>query len=131
MRKIALLLGCVLLTAARHRAALPPPASTPLDIRRSMVITDPAILDGFDFERVLRNPNPSAGAAGCRAVAQFWADLSGVDSMTERRARMEHFFYDGIDGFVPVLRPAHFVVGTGRIRTSQRQPGAPSGIGRF
>ena len=83
------------------------------------------------FEPVLPNPNPAAGAAGCRAVAQFWADLSTVDSMTERRARLEHFFFEGIDGFVPVLRPEHFAAGAGRIRTSQRQSGAPGGIGRF
>src|SRR6266487_6270254 len=54
MRKVALLLGCLLLTAARHRATLPPPAPPPIDIRRSLVITDTAILDAFDFQRVLQ-----------------------------------------------------------------------------
>src|SRR5689334_4567401 len=213
MRRVALLAGCLFLAvAARHRVVAPP-APAPIDIRRSLVITDPAILDAFDFERVLQaltagtsttplslyrqwfdtqnpkpglavadaphcddfttngkpsfngyprrcptpegvlatsdpfaahdytpigitnrfdltpadgsncgqyrityakttvqlsagemlhiifepvlpNPNPAAGLAGCRPVAQFWADLTGVDSMTERRARIEHFFFD-------------------------------------
>ena len=225
---------------ARHRAAAPVSPAVNIDIRRSMVITDPAILDGFDFERVLRaltdrsgtpttplqlyrqwfdtqnpkpglavadaphcddfitngkpsfngfprrcptpegqlatsdpfaahdyiaigvtnrfdltpadgsncgqyrivfakvtvksneklhiilepvlpNPNPSAGATACRPVAQFWADLSNVDSASERRARIEHFFYDGIDGFAPVLRPSNFAA-PGRIRSAQTVP---------
>jgi hypothetical protein len=249
MRKLALILACcLLLTAARHRAIAPPAPPRGIDVARSLVITDPAILDGFDFERVmttltsgtsttplalyrqwfdtqnpkpglaaadaphcddfitngkpsfngfprrcptpegilattdpftahdyipigitnrfdlapsdgtncgqyriifakttvrtgeklhiilepvLPNPNPAAGIAGCRAVAQYWADLSAVDSMSERRARLEHFFFDGIDGFAPVLRAAHFVTGAGRIRTLQAQPNAPGGIGRF
>ena len=83
------------------------------------------------FEPVLPNPNPAAGVAGCRAVAQFWADLSSVDSMTERRTRIEHFFFEGIDGFAPVLRPEHFAAGAGRIRTSQTAQNAQAGIGRF
>src|SRR5437764_13973394 len=39
------------------------------------------------FEAVLPNPNPSLGLAACRPVAQFWADLSSIDSMDDRRAR--------------------------------------------
>ena len=74
------------------------------------------------FEPTLRNPNPSAGAEGCRAVAQFWADLSNVASADERRARIEKFFFDGIDGFDPVLLPSRFVPGSGGIRTAQNQP---------
>jgi hypothetical protein len=80
------------------------------------------------FEPTLRNPNPSAGVAGCRAVAQFWADLSKVDSADERRARIEKFFFDGIDGFDPVLTPGRFAPGLGRIRTAQN---APQMITRF
>ena len=252
MRKFALLLGCLLLTAARRRAVLPPPAPKPItiDFRRSLVVTDPAILDAFDFQRVLQTlidrsgatattplslyrqwfdtqnpkpglsvadaphcddfitdgkpsfngfprrcptpegalatsdpftahdytpigitnrfdltppdgancgqyriifakttstpinklhiifepvlpkPNPSAGAAGCRAVAQFWADLSSVDSPSERGARIEHFFFDGIDGFAPVLKPEHFA-GPGRIRTLQTAPTAQTRFYQF
>src|ERR1041385_295842 len=241
MRKAALLLCCLLLTvAARRRVVSPAPASPPIDIRRSLVITDPAILDGFDFQRVLQtlidrsgatsttplslyrqwfdtqnpkpglavadaphcddfltngkpsfngfprrcptsdgilaksdpftahdytplaitnrfdltpadgsncgqyrivyaksglqlriifeavlpNPNPSAGVEGCRAVAGFWAGLSSIDSISDRRALIEQFFYDGSNGYAPVLRPEHFAPGTGRIRTSQFSPTA-------
>jgi len=68
------------------------------------------------FEAVLPNPNPSAGLTGCRAVAQFWADLSAVDSMDERRARLETFFFDGLPGFAPVVDPPNFAQ-PGGIRT--------------
>lgn len=83
------------------------------------------------FEAVLPNPHPEAGIEGCRPVAKFWGDLSAVDSDSERAARVERFFFDGIDGFAPVLRPEHFVAGAGRIRTSQQEPDAPDGLGRF
>jgi len=70
------------------------------------------------FEAVLPNPAPQLGAQGCRGVAQFWADLSSIESATERRARLERFFFDGIPGFAPVLHPNHFTAeSTGRIRT--------------
>jgi hypothetical protein len=68
------------------------------------------------FEAVLPNPVPSAGLIACRPVAQFWADLSSVDSMDERRARLEHFFFDGLPGFAPVIDPANFA-DAGGIRT--------------
>jgi len=60
------------------------------------------------FEGVLPNPNLSAGLAGCRPVAQFWADLSNVDSISERRARLENFFFNGIPGFPPLVHPDHY-----------------------
>jgi len=62
----------------------------------------------FIFEAVLPNPDRAAGIAGCKAVAQFWADLSRVDSINERRARLDRFFFSGIDGFEPVIDPAHY-----------------------
>src|SRR5262245_8311069 len=246
MRKVALaavLLGCLTVAAARHRAAVPPAAPKPIDIRRSLVITSPALLDGFDFQRVIQklidssgatttpltlvqqwfdtqnpkpglavpdaphcddfitngkpsfngfprrcptpegilatsdpftahdyfpigitnrfdltpsdgsncgqyriiyaknvspsqklhiifepvlpNPNPAAGVAGCRPVAQFWAGLSGIDSVAERRARLERFFFDGIDGFEPVLMASHLTIESGgRMRNAQNSPTA-------
>lgn len=60
------------------------------------------------FEGVLPNPQRPMGLAGCRAVAQFWADLSSVESISERRARLENFFFNGIPGFAPLLHPDHF-----------------------
>jgi len=81
------------------------------------------------FEGVLPNPNPSAGIAACRPVAQFWADLTKVDSTLERRARIETFFFDGIPGFAPLLKAENFNNG-GRIRNKQRD--SPAGeIPRF
>jgi hypothetical protein len=65
------------------------------------------------FEPVLPNPEPSRGLAGCRPVAQFWADLSAVSSIAERRARLERFFFSGLDGFAPVLHPDHLSVASG------------------
>lgn len=71
------------------------------------------------LEPVLRNPNPAAGLAGCRAVAQFWADLTKVDSLSQRRAKLEQFYFDGIPGVAPVIDPDHFSVTGGGIRTTQ------------
>jgi hypothetical protein len=76
------------------------------------------------FEAVLPNPHPEQGIAGCRAVAQFWADLSSVDSMSERRARLEQFFFDGIPGFEPVVHPDHYTLASGGgIRTRENLQG--------
>jgi len=72
------------------------------------------------MEPVLRNPNPALGLAGCRAIAQFWAGLTSVDSQADRRARLESFFFDGIAGFPPVIDPDNFTAaGGGGIRTTQ------------
>ena len=67
----------------------------------------------FIFEAVLPNPNPSEGIAGCRPVAQFWADLSSVSSINERRARLDRFFFTGLDGFDPVIDPDHYSAASG------------------
>src|SRR6266550_2524574 len=76
MRKVALLLGCILLTAARHRATVPPPAPPPIDIRRSLVITDPGILDAFDFQRVLQTLVDRSGATATTPLTLYrqWVD---------------------------------------------------------
>jgi hypothetical protein len=80
------------------------------------------------FEAVLPNPHREQGIAGCKAVAQFWADLSAVDSMSERRARLEHFFFDGIDGFKPVVHPDHYTLASGGgIRTRENSAGPVRG----
>lgn len=81
------------------------------------------------FEGVLPNPNPSAGIAACKPVAQFWADLSNVDAASDRRARIEQFFFDGIPGFSPLLTPENFNNG-GRIR-NKHVTAAHAAIPRF
>jgi hypothetical protein len=73
------------------------------------------------MEPVLRNPNPASGLAGCRAVAEFWAGLTKVDSQADRRARLESFFFDGIAGMPPVIDPDNFTAASGGgIRTTQQ-----------
>ena len=67
----------------------------------------------FIFEAVLPNPDRAAGIAGCKDVAQFWADLSLVDSISERRARLDRFFFSGIAGFEPVIDPTHYSAESG------------------
>ncbi|HEV8659571.1 MAG TPA: hypothetical protein VGS96_13205, partial [Thermoanaerobaculia bacterium] len=65
------------------------------------------------FEAVLPNPTPSAGVDGCRAVAQFWAGLTQIDSIAQRRAELEKFFFTGIEGFEPVIDPSHYALASG------------------
>src|SRR5262245_56503921 len=50
-----------LLVGARHRVATPFPAPPPIDVRRSLVVTEQPILDGFDFERVVRTLTARSG----------------------------------------------------------------------
>jgi hypothetical protein len=72
------------------------------------------------LEPVLRNPNPSAGIAGCRPVALFWANLTTIDDLSVRRAKLEQFYFDGIAGFPPVIDPDNFSAASGGgIRTTQ------------
>ncbi|HEY6136793.1 MAG TPA: hypothetical protein VI670_03425 [Thermoanaerobaculia bacterium] len=81
----------------------------------------------LNFEGVLPNAHPEQGLAGCKAVAQFWADLSGVDSVIERRFRLEKFFFDGIAGFEPVVKASHYTAAAGgSVRTRQLVPTLPS-----
>ena len=80
------------------------------------------------FEAVLPNPHPEQGLSACRPVAQFWADLSNVDSMEERRARLERFFFDGLGELAPVIDPRHYAFGSGggiRTRQQARVPSEP------
>ena len=88
-------------------------------------VTDRANRLHLIFEAVLPNPQPESGLAGCRPVARFWADLSRVDSISERRPAVEGFFFQGIPGFAPVLDPAHFAPASGGgIRSMQQTSSA-------
>jgi hypothetical protein len=79
----------------------------------------------FIFEGVLRNPSPTRDLAGCRDVAQFWADLSAINSTTERRARLETFFFTGLPGFAPVVDPGSYSRASGGgIRSFHYSPSA-------
>ena len=75
------------------------------------------------FEGVLPNPAPQSGLSGCRAVAEFWASLSTIDSVSERRAQLEQFFFTGLPGFEPAFDPSHYTFASGGgIRTMQHTP---------
>jgi hypothetical protein len=49
------------------------------------------------FEAMVPNPDPGAGAAGCRRVAEFWAGLTG-QSDSDQANLLSDFYYDGITG---------------------------------
>ena len=65
-RKSAIIAVAVRATAflsARHRAVAPPAAPDPdVNFRRSLVITRPEVINGFDFERVLQTLIERSGA---------------------------------------------------------------------
>ncbi len=87
------------------------------------------------FEGVLPNPNPEDGACGCKPVAEFWADLSFNNNVVDRADQIEDFFYNGLPGFQPVIRPEAYGLGgtvggysspgrtTGQIRTNMFMQG--------
>jgi hypothetical protein len=50
------------------------------------------------FEGALRNPHPMDMLAGCRKVAQFWADLSTERKIEKRLAALEKFYFEGLNG---------------------------------
>ncbi len=75
------------------------------------------------FEAALPNPSPRAGLAGCRPIAKFWADLSRVDDIEERAARLSRFYFDGMTheiGPVVDIRNYGDNAGSfGQVRTNQ------------
>jgi hypothetical protein len=80
------------------------------------------------FEAQLPNPKPACGLAGCRPVAEFWASLSAVNDPAARAAAIEDFYFNGLDGFDPVLLPENLGVPAdgkrrGQIRTNQFMAG--------
>ena len=79
------------------------------------------------FEARLPNPQPASGLEGCRPVAQFWADLSGVASSPEHATRLRNFYLTGLPGFAPVVHINHFqrLAGSGRVRTNSFLGGSP------
>ncbi|MDJ0837220.1 MAG: hypothetical protein QNK37_11935 [Acidobacteriota bacterium] len=81
------------------------------------------------FEGVLPNPDPDAGACGCLPVAEFWGDLTFENNVNVRADMIEDFFFNGLQGFEPIIRPEAYGLGgtsgygspgvtTGQIRTN-------------
>jgi hypothetical protein len=87
------------------------------------------------FEAAIPNPQPGCGVAACRKIAQFWANLSTIDSFSQRLDALERFFFVGLkldqDGVAmkPVLTAANLgmpdATGArrGQVRTNQFMTG--------
>lgn len=71
------------------------------------------------FEGILPNPAPQKGFRACAPVADFWASLSSVRSTSARQRMLEVFYFEGIPGFEPVVKAAHYGPQGGQIRTNQ------------
>jgi hypothetical protein len=83
------------------------------------------------FEGVMPNPQPECGAAGCRPIVAFWAELSTMTDDDAAADALRDFFFTGLPehDVVPVIRPEAYGVGasiatgysgpTGQIRTNQ------------
>ena len=89
-----------------------------------VILANTAVTRAFViFEAKIPNPKPMLGVQGCRPVAQFWADLSGVNSTTTRAARLKQAFLTGEPtltsaGFAPFMKAQHFTDVAGQIRTN-------------
>ncbi len=75
------------------------------------------------FEAAVANPYPAYGLAGCRSIVNFWANLSQIDSIRERKARLEQLYFRGIGRNIPaVVDIRNFgdnPRGVGQVRTNQ------------
>lgn len=82
-------------------------------------LTDPVDRNLIIFEAALPNPSPKCGVDGCRAIAQFWADLSTIDDPLEIRDRLEDFYFVDAGGAGPVVHADNYGPRGGQIRTNQ------------
>lgn len=77
------------------------------------------------FEAAMPNPLPLLGLEGCRPVANFWANLSSIDSVSQRADQLESFYFNGlvsVPPFPPVVQIANYgdnSAGRGQIRSNQ------------
>ena len=86
-------------------------------------MTNPTDRMQIVFEAVLPNPAPNGrDLTGCRPVAEFWASLSTIADPAVRAQRLKAFYFDGLPGFQPVVKAAHYGFATpmasGQIRTN-------------
>jgi hypothetical protein len=80
------------------------------------------------FEGALRNPTPGQ-VMGCYPVAEHWASLEKAQDVSTKIALLEQFYFDGLQGFEPLVDPDHFSPNAndsmygdsrGQVRVSQR-----------
>lgn len=82
-------------------------------------------------EAALDNPHPQQGLKGCRKIVDFWAQLTGIASVTDRANRLESFYFEGIPSVPPVIKIEHLGAGPtnhGQIRTNQFIAGQTTGV---
>ncbi|WP_437520641.1 hypothetical protein WME79_27390 [Sorangium sp. So ce726] len=61
------------------------------------------------FEARLPNPNPSLGRQGCSSVVDFWLNQSNpAKSVATRTNELLNFYFNGLDGFEPVIHIDHY-----------------------
>jgi hypothetical protein len=60
------------------------------------------------FEASLANPKAPDTLSGCRPVAKMWASLADETDMQAVADRLEAFYFEGIEGFMPVVLPEHY-----------------------
>jgi len=72
------------------------------------------------FEARVPNPSPTLGIAGCAPIANFWANLSSIESTEARANALEEFYFSGLAGMDPVIHPSHLsrLPGSGQVRTN-------------
>jgi len=79
------------------------------------------------FEASMSNPLPGQGLAGCKKLVRSWGKLSKEADIEERADRLERIYFDGENGFDPVVHWrsfGHNAFGLGQVRTNQFvQPG--------
>ena len=85
------------------------------------------------FEAVLPNPSPALGIEGCRAIANFWRDLSDDNVVASRAAKLRAFYFEGRNApSGPLLSPIPVVHinnygarlnDAGQVRTNQFRGG--------
>jgi hypothetical protein len=92
-------------------------------------IANPLARNLVIFEAALPNPHPNQGLKGCKKIVAFWASLTYVDDINLRADMLEHFYFNGIPGVVPVIHVDHYGGNTkdfGQVRTNQFMQDAAS-----
>jgi len=85
-------------------------------------ITNPRDRTLVIVEAALPNPHPQQMLKGCRKIVDFWVELSGVASVTDRAVELERFYFEGIPSVSPVVHIDHLgagPTGAGQVRTNQ------------
>ncbi len=88
-----------------------------------MIFALPQSLGGRNlliFEAEMANPQPG-NEQGCQPIAQFWHELSSIDSAAERGQKLRDFYLTGLPaaGVGPVFHIDNFTDENGQVRTNQ------------